>query len=118
MGYLSSYPNKYLKEVGSERARHDVRECQIEAEDYAGRSRGQGARSVARKAAGGAAVGALGATIMGSNAGRGAGAGAAIAGVRGLAGNVKENREGSPEFRSFVEACLENKGYKVVGWKG
>ena len=54
---------------------------------------------------------------MGGNAGRGTGAGAAFGGLKGLAAQRKENKEGPPEYRQCVEACLEDRGYKVVGWK-
>ena len=118
------YPNKHLNQVGPERARHDVSDCQIAGEDYVSQQAKSPARGVAKQAVGGAALGALGATIMGGNAGRmggnagrGAGAGAAIGGLKGLGAQRKENKEGSPEYRQYVEACLEDRGYKVVGWK-
>ena len=61
-------------------------------------------------------MGALAGSITKNNTGRSAGAGAALAGANQLLGNAKEKREGSPEYKKFVEACLEDKGYKVVAW--
>ena len=66
-------------------------------------------------AAKGAAKCALAATIMKGKAGRGAGAGAALGGIGAAGSAAREKREGSPEYRKYVEARLEDKGYKVVG---
>ncbi len=63
-------------------------------------------------------MGALAATIMKENAGRGAGAGAAVGGLKGLGSARQTKKQGSPEYRNFVEACLEDRGYKIIGWKG
>ncbi len=112
------YPNQHLNEVGATAARRDVIDCQIKAEDYLAQNSksNSGAKKVLRGGAKGAALGALGGAIAG-NAGRGAGAGAAIGGTASLLNSAKESREGSPEYRQYVEACLDDLGYKVVGWK-
>ena len=115
------YPNAKLKEAGPSQSRKDIADCQIQAEDYESKnsSNKQGERvgNTAKGAAKGAALGALGGTIVNGKAGRGAGAGAAIGGVKAVAQNRKEAREGSPVYRKFVEGCLEDKGYKVLEWK-
>jgi hypothetical protein len=118
------YPNAHLKGVGKVRADRDIIECQIQAEDYL---RGQQstkpstARAGLGGAARGAALGALAGTITKSGAGRGAGAGAAVGGLASVVGSAKEKRteerEGSPEYRKYVEACLDDMGYRVVGWR-
>lgn len=113
------YPNQYLKKVGPERARHEINDCQIAANDYISQTGSQttGAQKAVKGAARGAALGALGATIMNQKAGRGAGAGAAIGGIKAVSDNRKEQSQGSPEYRKYVEACLSDRGYTVVGWR-
>lgn len=115
------YPNQYLKSVGDVQANRDVIECEIQADDYVVEKQGSAGKDAARGAVKGAALGALASTITKSNAGRGAGAGAAVGGLSSLLGSKKQQKEyeqqGSPEFRKFMEACLEDKGYRVVGWK-
>ena len=111
------YNNKYLQEVGSQRAARDTNECSVAANDYVASSESGVGRDAVRGAAKGAAYGALAATIMNQNAGRGAGAGAALSGLRGVGSAAREKKDGSPEYRKYVEACLEDRGYKVIGWK-
>lgn len=117
--YPDLYPNAHYKTVGQEKARQDIGACTIAANEYLQQQGGgnSGRKDVARGAARGAAAGALAATIMDQKAGRGAGAGAAVGGLKAVSGNRQEKRDGSPEYRQYVEACLEDKGYKVVGWK-
>ncbi len=111
------YPNAHLKQVGPAQAKNDINACRLAGEDYtSGKERGMLGES-ARGAARGAAKGALAGAIFNGKAGRGAGAGAAVGGLGSAGKSVRENREGSPEYRQYVEACLEDKGYKVVGWK-
>ena len=115
------YPNKHLQAVGQDRARRDMRQCRVLAEDYieenAYDARQSQRQDAVRRAARGAAMGALAGSITKNNAGRSAGAGAAMAGTSELLNRRTERREGSPEYKKYVEACLEDKGYKVVGWK-
>ena len=119
------YPNKHLKSVGQVQANRDMIDCRIQAEDYVGSSYSQNnrqdvRREATRRAARGAALGALGSTITKNKAGRGAGAGAAIAGTASVLDSRRQQRElqqsGSPEYKKYVEACLEDRGYRVVGW--
>lgn len=113
------YPNDYAKRVGPTQNRADVNACKVRAEDYTSQSKSGRPvlRDTARGAARGAALGALGGAIFDDKAGRGAGAGAAVGGLSALGSSAREQREGSPEYKKYVEACLEDKGYKVVGWR-
>ncbi len=116
------YPNQHLKSMGYVAVDRDIIECETKARDYDARSpnQGNGAKNVARGAVRGTALGALAGTITGAGAGRGAGAGAAVGGVKSVLDERKTRREneesGSPEYRKYMEACLEDQGYKVVGW--
>ena len=113
------YPNAFLKKAGPDKANADIGACSVNAENYVaqgGKKPGVLGNS-ARGAAKGAAKGALAGAIFNGQAGRGAGAGAALGGLSSAGGSVREKKDGSPEYRAFVEACLEDKGYKVIGWK-
>ena len=54
--------------------------------------------------------------VLGS-VGRGAGAGAAAGAAGGLVRGLFRGREPTPVYRRFVERCLSDKGYEVIGWE-
>ena len=83
------YPNAKLKRVGNEAAQWDVDDCMRMAEQY-GVSPG-GGEKVARGAGEGAAVG-------------------------GATGAVRSDRPSQP-YRGFVQRCLRERGYDVIGWQ-
>jgi outer membrane lipoprotein SlyB len=112
------YPNPHLKEVGNVKARADIDECMQLAVDYG--AKGNAGTKVAKDTAAGAAVGGAAGAAVGAvvgNLGRGAAAGAA----GGAAGSMTRSviRSGEPDsvFRNFVETCLRDKGYHVIGWR-
>jgi len=74
------------------------------------------ARSTGIGAAVGAATGAVAGAIWGS-AGRGAATGAAVGGTSGLLGAVFRNAGDDPVKRRYVERCLTERGYDVIGWR-
>ncbi len=113
------YPNTKLKRVGNEVAQRDIDDCLRLAEQY-GVSPGRGDK-VARGAGGGAAVGgatgAVAGAIGGRNVGDAAAAGAAIGGTAGaVRGAVRSDRP-SEAYRGFVQRCLGERGYDVIGWQ-
>lgn len=113
------YPNAKLQRVGNEVAQRDVDACMKLAQDH-GVSTGSDAR-VAREAGEGAAVGgatgAVAGAISGRNVGESAAAGAAIGGVAGgVRGAVRSDRP-SQAYRGFVQRCLRERGYEVIGWE-
>lgn len=107
------YPNQKLKAVGKEAAKKDVDRCIADAEEYLESSKG---KQVAKGAGAGAAIGgAMGAVsgMFSGNVGRGLLRGGAIgAAGGGAAGAV------SPDQlkRRYVNQCLADKGYRVLGW--
>lgn len=113
------YPNQKYKTTAAGTLGQDIAGCKAQAQGYLQSSgqKGGAAREGVRTAARGAALGALAGTITDNNAGRAAGAGAAIGGIKGVAKGRRESGEGNPEYQKFATACLEEKGYKVVGWK-
>lgn len=112
------YPNEQLKQAGPAGADRDIDECMRLAEAYV--SSGGKARGVARDTAvgggTGAAIGAVGGAIYGS-AGRGAAAGAATGATAGLLHGLFNLGSPSPIYQSYVNSCLADRGYRVLGWQ-
>lgn len=113
------YPNDKLRRVGEAQARRDVDHCIAQAEN-AGAS-GSGGGPVGRGAAEGAAVGGATAGVASAihggrvleNAAKGAAIGATAGAVHGAF------RSGGPDpiHRNFVQRCLRDLGYDVIGWR-
>jgi len=112
------YPNKHLDKVGKEAAQADIDECMRLASEHGADSKT--GEKVATRTVAGAAIGAATGAAIGAvlgHAGRGAATGAAGGGVGGLMTGLFSSREPDPVFRSFVEKCLQKKGYEPVGWR-
>ena len=112
------YPNTYLQHVGNEQAQADIDECIRFAEEHGVKSSPEEkvAKETARGAAVGGAVGAgVGAVVGGT--GRKAAAGAAGGGAGGFTRGALDSGDPDPVFARFVEKCLRDKGYALVGWK-
>ena len=112
------YPNAKFQEVGETVAQQEIARCQQLAKE-AGTADGKGAE-VARSTAGGAAVGGASAAawgaVYGDAAKRGA-AGAAAGAAAGLVHGTMKSREPGEVTRGFVERCLREQGYDVIGWR-
>ncbi|MCF8078641.1 MAG: cell envelope biogenesis protein OmpA [Desulfobacterales bacterium] len=112
------YPNAYLEQAGPEAAKADVDACMQLAREYVGFGRGgQVAKKGAKGAAVGAAAGAAVTAVLGGNVGKSAAAGAAGGGAAGATSGLFDAAEPDPVFQRFVEKCLQDKGYQVIGWK-
>ena len=78
-------------------------------------------KAVGGKAVKGAAVGAatsaVVSAVLGGNVGRAAGAGAAGGATAGAVGGAFDANEPDPTFKNFVDRCLREKGYEVIGWQ-
>ncbi len=112
------YPNAKLEQVCQDEVDRDIAFCEANAKEYvenpsrAKRATGDAAEGAVVGGATGAAAGA----VLGS-VGRGAGAGAAAGAAGGLARGIFTSREPSPVYRAFVERCLTDRGYDVIGWE-
>lgn len=73
-------------------------------------------RDTAAGGALGAATGAVGGAIAG-NAGSGAAIGAATGATATLLRNLLNEPAPNPAYRAYVERCLRDRGYDVVGWQ-
>lgn len=112
------YPNPKLQSVDAAQVEKDVDECIALAEQAgAGRNR---AGAVAERTATASAVGAAGGAAAGAvrgHAGRGAAAGAAGGAAGGLVSGLIHTHKLDPVTKRWVEACLQERGYRIVGWQ-
>lgn len=119
------YPNAHMQSVGKETAEQDVETCKEFAEsagaEKASGKAGRVATGTAVGAGAGAASGALGAMISGASAGLGSMIGAASGAVWGLLTGLFQVVAGPSQpnqaYISFVNRCLQEKGYEVTGWQ-
>jgi len=117
------YQNQKYEDVGRAGAERDIAECRALA-DRAGATAdvgkaGEAAKSAGVGAVGGAAAGAVGGAIGGSP-GIGAAAGAASGVVWSLFSAMfgwMAPSQPSSVHMNYVNACLADRGYQVVGWK-
>lgn len=115
------YPNPTLNRVGNAQAQQDADQCMASASS-AGLTPEEKDNAVAQGATKGAAMGgvagAVGALVNGRSTERvlerGA-AGAAIGGSVGAVAGAFHNKP-SATFRRYVQQCLHDKGYNVIGW--
>jgi len=112
------YPNATYQAAGASVAQRDIDDCIQMAADH-GHATDAGknvAGSTAKGAAVGAAVGGAVGAVTG-RPGRGLAAGAAGGGAGGLARGAMKSGDPDEIERRFVEQCLRDKGYQVIGWK-
>jgi hypothetical protein len=105
-----------LKNVGDTTAQRDIDAC-IQLADNAGvaKSNNQVVRSGTEGAAVGATAASVGQLIRGGSVGEAAAAGAAVGGAAGAVRGAFRN-DVNPTYRNFVQRCLHERGYDVIGW--
>ncbi len=107
------YPNDKLKQVGKEKAKSDVEGCIADADEYLKSSKG---KNIAKGAGGGAAIGAAMGAVGGLLTGN-FGSGLVRGGAVGAAGGGTAGALTPDQVkRNFVNQCLADKGYRVIGW--
>jgi len=118
------YPNAHMQSISKEAAEKDIEACRqlaesAGAEEGSGKA-GQVATGTAVGAGVGAAAGAVGGAISGA-AGRGSMIGAATGAVWGLLTGIYRAVAGPSQpnqaYTNFVNRCLQEKGYEVMGWQ-
>jgi hypothetical protein len=115
------YPNATLTRVGEAQGRVEVESCRTKA-IQAGLSPDQRTNAVARRAGEGAATAgvasAVGALITGrgSDVLRAGATGAAVGGSAGAVSGAFHNDKPNPVYRQYVQRCLSEKGFDVIGW--
>jgi hypothetical protein len=111
------YPNAHLQGVGDAVAQRDIEQClQLASNSGLPRANNQVLRYGAEGTAVGAAAGSAGTLVSGGNVGTGAVAGAAIGAAAGAVHGVFTN-DANPTYRNFVQHCLQDRGYDVIGWQ-
>ena len=114
------YPNEHYRTVGEDVAKRETTECRKEAKVAGASPRGGRGTAVAGGTAvgagAGAASGAVGGAVAGSP-GLGAAIGAATGAAYGLIGSLFRRSTPDPAYTRFVERCLVERGYEVVGWR-
>lgn len=111
------YPTAAAQASGQQGQQASVAECLRQA-DAANLDR-DGAvvgSSTARGAIMGGAAGAGAGAVYG-DLGRHAGAGAAAGAATGLVSGLFRARQPSPVYQAYVNRCLADKGFDVVGWQ-
>ena len=112
------YPNRTLEEVGHDAAQRDIDDCLASAEAYGLKARPEvrTAKSTAAAGAVGGAAGAASGAVRG-NPGRRAGAWAAGGAAAGFMRGLFRWRDPDPVQARFVQICLSDQGYQVIGWR-
>lgn len=111
------YPNVHLQTVGQAQAQFDIDECCRQADAYV--KSGAGSKIAKDAAVAGTVGGATGAAAgaVWGHAGKGAGAGAAAGVAAATTRGLFTAKEPSPVYKSFVNRCLQEKGYATIGWQ-
>lgn len=111
------YANAHYNSVGEAQAEKDLEECKRLADERVPSSVvGNVAGQTAVGGGAGAAIGAAGGAATG-RAGSGAAAGAASGAVAGLLRGIFQSRRPNALERGYIEACLRERGYEIVGWR-
>ncbi len=112
------YPNDHYKQTGAAVSQESIDECMRMAQESGAND--EKGKEIAKNTAGAAVIGGVGGAAWGAffgDVGRSAGAGAAAAAAGTLAHGAIKSDEPGVIFRGFVERCLREKGYDVIGWK-
>jgi hypothetical protein len=112
------YPNSHLQSVGQAQADRDIAACrQLALSSGVGEKKSGevGKKTVGGAAVGGATAGAWG--LVRGNPGQSAAAGAAAGAAGGAVRGGLQSTETSPVFKNFVQRCLRERGYEVIGWQ-
>jgi len=113
------YPNDFLQTVGKDQAQADANQCMAEARDYGVKN--DAGKTVGGKAVKGATLGAaisaVVSAVLGGNVGRAVGAGAAGGATAGAVSGAFDADEPDAVFRNYVNRCLREMGYEVIGWQ-
>lgn len=114
------YPNAQLNSVGRAQADRDIEACEDFAKNNGvssgGGKTGEVVKSTAVGGGTGAAVGAVAGAVAGGDAGKGAAIGGATGATAGLIHGALKDSGLDSTYRNFVNRCLKDKGYDVVGW--
>jgi len=110
------YTNAQLNKAGGEQSRRDIDECDRLAGEYVKSNPGLNtAKSTGLGAVAGAVVGGAIGAVTGDFS-RSVASGAAGGGASGFLHGLFKSSETSPVHKNYVERCLRDRGYEVIGW--
>ena len=116
------YPNATLNRLGEAQGQAEANACMARASS-SGLAPSQGGHEVGRRAGEGAAVAGVASAVGALITGRGGegvlrsgAAGAAVGGSAGAVSGAFHNDKPNSTYRSFVQRCLSEKGFEVIGW--
>ena len=107
------YPNSHYKQVGKDVAEQDIKSCEDDSEKFLKSAKG---KQMLEGAGTGAVVGAATGGVLGiftRNILGGALIGAAVGTAAGAASGAMKPDQVK---RKYVDKCLHDKGYEVLGW--
>ena len=114
------YPNAHYQRMGAAQAQADAQACAELANqsDVGAVNKVDAARVGAAGAAGVAVAGTVGSVLKGNKPNiKNIAAGAAAIGAGGAAATAAgQSVGGSSLYRQFVQQCLAERGYQVIGW--
>jgi len=114
------YPNAHVQRVGPAQAQADAEMCATMAQqsDVGAVNKIDAGRSAAAGAAGVGTAGVVGSLLSGHKPDlKNIAAGAAAIGAGGAAATAAgQSVGGSGLYRQFVQQCLAERGYHVIGW--
>ena len=114
------YPNAHYQRMGAAQAQADAQACAELANqsDVGAVNKVDAARVGAAGAAGVAVAGTVGSVLKGNKPNmKNIAAGAAAIGAGGAAATAAgQSVGGSSLYRQFVQQCLTERGYQVIGW--
>jgi hypothetical protein len=114
------YPNAHYQQVGPAQAQADAQMCAELAKqsDVGAVNKVDAGRSAAAGAAGVGTAGVVGSVLSGHKPDlKDIAAGAAAIGAGGAAATAAaQSVGGSSLYRQFVQQCLAERGYHVIGW--
>jgi outer membrane lipoprotein SlyB len=115
------YPNMHFQRVGPAQAQADAQVCSSLADQsgVGAVNKVDAGRAAATGAAGVGAAGVVGSLLSGHKPDlRDIAAGAAAIGAAGAAATAAgQSVGGSQMHRQFVQQCLAERGYQVIGWQ-
>jgi len=115
------YPNAHYQRVGTAQAQADAQACATLAQqsEASAVSKADAGRAAVAGAAGVGAAGMVGSLLSGHKPDlKNMAAGAAALGTAGAAATAAgQSFSGSPIYRQFVQQCLTERGYHVLGWQ-
>ncbi len=116
------YPNATLNRVGAAQGQAEAGNCMSSAV-AAGLTPNERTNAVGRRAGEGAATAGVASVVGALITGRGGegvlragAAGAAVGGSAGAVSGAFHNDRPNTTYRHFVQRCLSDKGFEVIGW--